>query len=108
MISLVFIEACRALGIAKSSLHRYLSSERVIPDDVIRRALQYLSREEFESIVSDWDKLRALGLVREDESVDYSLAFRIIALASRDEHLKNAILRFVVQEFRDDLDLFLT
>jgi len=35
--------------------------------------------------------------------VDYGLALKILALASKDEYLRNAILRFVVQEFRDDL-----
>jgi len=35
--------------------------------------------------------------------VDYGLALRILSLATRDEYLKNAILRFVVQEFKDDL-----
>jgi len=98
-----FNEACEALGIAKSSLHRYLSGERKIPEDVVRRALQHLTRPEFESIVSDWDKLRALGLVKEDGAVDYGLVLKILAVASRDEYLKNAILQFVVQEFRDDL-----
>jgi hypothetical protein len=98
-----FTEACRALGIAKSSLHRYLSGERRVPNNVVRKALEFLTREEFESIVSDWDKLKALGLIDERGVVDYGLALKILGLASRDEYLKNAILRFVVQEFRDDL-----
>jgi len=98
-----FSGACEALGIAKSSLHRYLSGERRIPEDVVRRALQHLTRSEFESIVSDWDRLRALGVVREDGVVDYGLALKILALAAKDEYLKNAILSFVVREFREEL-----
>jgi hypothetical protein len=98
-----FSETCRALGIAKSSLHRYLSGERRIPDNVVRKALTFLDKSEFEEIVSDWDKLKVLGIVKEDGVVGYGLALKILALASKDEYLKNAILRFVVQEFRDDL-----
>jgi len=77
--------------------------ERRIPDEVIMEALKHITREEFESIVSDWDRLKALGVIREDGVVDYGLALRILSLATRDEYLRNAILRFVVQEFKDDL-----
>ena len=62
-----------------------------------------MDKHEFEAIVSDWDKLRALGVVREDGIVDYGLALKILALAARNEYLKNAILQFVVREFREDL-----
>lgn len=51
----------------------------------------------------DDDKLRAPGILRYDGTVDYGLALEILAVARSDEHLKNAILRFVVQEFREDL-----
>jgi len=98
-----FTEAREVLGIAKSSMHRYLSGERKIPSDVVKNALRFLTKSEFESIVGDWDKLRALGIVKEGGLVGYGLALKILALASKDEYLKNAILRFVVQEFRDDL-----
>jgi len=98
-----FSSACEALGIAKSSLHRYLTGERRIPDDIVKRALQYLSKAEFESIVTDWDRLRALGVVREDGVVDYGLALKILVLAARDEYPKNVILSFVVREFREEL-----
>lgn len=53
--------------------------------------------------MSELDRLKALGVVRGDGSIDYGLALRILVLASRDEYLKNAILRFVVREFRDDI-----
>jgi len=84
-------------------LHRYLSGERRIPSDIVRNALRFLTRTEFESIISDWDKLKALGIVRENGVIDYGVALKILALASRDEYLRNAILRFVVENFREDL-----
>jgi len=74
-----------------------------IPNNVVMNALRFLTRSEFENIVGDWDKLKALEIVKEGGLVDYGLALKILALASKDEYLKNAILRFVVQEFRDDL-----
>jgi len=98
-----FSKACEALDIAKSSLHRYLSGERKIPADVVKRALRFLTKSEFESIVSEWDKLKALGIIKENGVVDYGLVLRILAIAARDEYLKNAILRFVVENFREDL-----
>jgi len=62
-----------------------------------------MSKQDFESIVSDWDRLKTLGVISDKGVVDYGLALKILALASRDEYLKNGILKFVVQEFRDDL-----
>jgi len=98
-----FTRTCEVLDIAKSSLHRYLTGERKIPEDVVKRALRFLTKSEFESIVTEWDKLKALGVVREDGVVDYGLVLRILAIAFKDEYLKNAILRFVVENFREDL-----
>ena len=35
--------------------------------------------------------------------MDYGLVLKILAIAAKDEYLKNAILRFVVENFREDL-----
>jgi len=35
--------------------------------------------------------------------MDYGLILKILAIAAKDEYLKNAILRFVVENFREDL-----
>jgi len=88
-----FTKTCELLDIAKSSLRRYLTDERKIPGDAARRALSFLIRSEFESIVGE---LRALGAVRGDGTVDYGVILKILAVAARDEDPKNAILRFVV------------
>ena len=37
-----FTKTLEVLGIAKGSLHKYLSGVRRIPDNVVYRALQYL------------------------------------------------------------------
>ena len=48
-------------------------------------------------------KLMAAGILREDGTVDYAAALEVLALASRDEYLKQAVLRFAVENFREDL-----
>jgi intergrase/recombinase len=95
--------ALEALGIARGSLFNYIHGIRRVPDDVVRRALQYLDESEFNRIVQGFDRLRAVGIVREDGSIDYSLILQAVALASRDEYLKQAILRFAVEHFKEDL-----
>ncbi|MEM1741107.1 MAG: hypothetical protein QXV11_06570 [Desulfurococcaceae archaeon] len=41
--------------------------------------------------------------MRDDGTVDYSLVLEILSIVRSDEYLKNAVLRFVVQEFREDV-----
>jgi intergrase/recombinase len=92
-----------ALRISRYTLWRLLNRRVRVDDAKLRVLLSFLSREEFEQLVSVGQRLRALGIVREDGSVDYGLALEVLALARRDEYLKQALLRFVVQEFREDL-----
>jgi intergrase/recombinase len=98
-----FNKTVEVLDIAKGSLHNYLNGLRRIPDDVILKALQYLDEKEFNEIVAGIDRLKAVGIIREDGSIDYSLILQAVALASKDEYLKQAILRFTVENFREDL-----
>jgi intergrase/recombinase len=98
-----FNKTVEILDIAKGSLHNYLNALRKIPDDVISKALQYLDEKEFNEIVAGIDRLKAVGIIREDGSIDYSLILQAVALASKDEYLKQAILRFTVENFREDL-----
>jgi len=98
-----FNKTVEILDIAKGSLHNYLNGLRRIPDDVIFKALQYLDEKEFNEIVAGIDRLKAVGIIREDGSIDYSLILQAVALASKDEYLKQAILRFTVDNFREDL-----
>ncbi|MEM4554129.1 MAG: integrase [Ignisphaera sp.] len=41
--------------------------------------------------------------MRDDGTVDYSLILEIVSIARSDEYIKNALLRFVVQEFKEDI-----
>jgi hypothetical protein len=84
-------------------MHNYLHGIRRIPDEVVYRALQYLEEREFNEIVQGVDRLRVVGIIRNDGSIDYSLILQAVALASRDEYLKQALLKFTVKNFREDL-----
>jgi hypothetical protein len=97
-----FTKTLEVLGIARGSLHNYLNGERRIPDDVVYKALLYLGEGEFNEIVKWVDRLRAIGIIRGDGSIDYSLILQAIALATRDEYLKQSLLRFTVENFRED------
>jgi hypothetical protein len=98
-----FNRSLEVLGVARGSLYNYLHGVRRVPDEVVSRALRNLDEGEFNEVVCGLDRLRALGIVRSDGSIDYSLVLQAIALASRDEYLKQSILKFAVQNFREDL-----
>ena len=98
-----FNKAVEILDISKGAMFNYLHGLRRIPDEVILRALPYLSESEFREIIASIDRLRSYGIIRGDGSIDYSLILQAIALAHRDEYLKQALLRFVVENFREDL-----
>ena len=91
------------LEISRVTMWRLLSGKVDIDDDKLRKLLYLIDLHEFEKLVGAVGRLRALGILRDDGSVDYGLALEILALASRDEYLKQAILRFVVDNFREDL-----
>ena len=74
-----------------------------MPDDAVRRALGQLEEGEFLSAAGSAAALVALGLVREDGSMDYGLLSRALAVASRDEYAKRLILEFAVRNFREDI-----
>jgi len=98
-----FTKTLEALGIAKGSLYNYLHGVRRVPDSVVYRALQHLEEGEFNEVVKGLDRLRAIGIIHVDGSIDYSLILQAIALATRDEYLKQALLKFTVENFREDL-----
>jgi intergrase/recombinase len=90
-------------GVSRVTLWRLLERKSPVKPEYVKPLLKLLSREEFEKLVTARERLRALGIVRDDGTIDYSLALEILAIAKDDEYLKNAILRFVVSEFREDL-----
>ena len=91
------------MRISKSSLHNYLHRIKKIPDEVVQRALQYLTEPEFREVVQGVELLKATGIVKEDGAIDYSLVLQLISLAMNDEYLKNAIIQLVVTRFKEDV-----
>jgi intergrase/recombinase len=98
-----FTKALEALDISRGAMYNYLHGVRRVPDEVVYRALQHLEESEFDEIVKGLDRLRALEIIRGDGSIDYSLILQAIALATRDEYLKQALLKFTAENFREDL-----
>jgi len=90
-------------GISRVTLWRLLERKSSVKPEYVKSLLKLLTRKDFEKIVSARDKLRVLGILRDDDTIDYSLALEILAVAKDDEYLRNAILRFVVQNFGEDL-----
>ena len=90
-------------GVSRVTLWRLLEKKSPVKPEYVKPILKLLSRHEFEELVTVGERLRSLGIVKEDGTIDYSLALELLAVAKHDEYLKNAILRFVVQEFREDL-----
>lgn len=91
------------VGISRITLWRLLERKSPVKPEYVKPLLKLLTREEFEKLTTARERLRSLGILREDGTIDYSLALEILAVAKDDEYLKNALLRFVVQEFREDL-----
>ncbi|MEM1842696.1 MAG: integrase [Ignisphaera sp.] len=91
------------VGISRVTLWRLLNRVSPVDPEYIAPLLKLLTQTEFESLVLAKNRLRSLGIMRDDGTIDYSLVLEILSIARSDEYLKNAILRFVVQEFREDI-----
>jgi len=85
------------LDISKGVLHNYLHGVRRVSVDVVQKALQYLDESEFKDVVQGVELLKAIGIVKGDGAVDYSIALQVLSLATRDEHINNAIMQFIVR-----------
>ncbi|MDP7983089.1 MAG: hypothetical protein RAK18_07915 [Conexivisphaerales archaeon] len=83
------VELSRALGVSRVALWRYLREEREIPDATAHAALGLMDEGEFRRALRRSELLRALGAVREDGSVDYSVAVEAVGVAMNDEYLRS-------------------
>ena len=82
---------------------RLLNRASPVRLEYVKPLLKLFMREEFERLVATKGRLSALGILRGVGTIDYSLAIEILAFVKEDEYLKQALLRFVVSEFREDL-----
>jgi intergrase/recombinase len=93
----------RDLGISESTFYRVLHRKQPVSDSLLQRLLQHLTGQEFATLVSAEDRLRAAGVLRSDGSVDYSAAIEILRKPLQDPYLKSLLLKFVAEHFREDL-----
>ncbi|MEM3923491.1 MAG: zinc ribbon domain-containing protein [Zestosphaera sp.] len=91
------------LGVDRSMLWRIMNKKVRLVDDRLRRLLTLYTEDEFREVVGIKEVLRLAGVYRDDGTLNYSVALQIISLASRDEYLKQALLRFTVENFKEDL-----
>jgi hypothetical protein len=93
----------RDLGISESTFYRVLHRKQPVSDSLLQRLLQHLTEQEFATLVSAEDRLRAAGVLRSDGSVDYFAAIEILRRSLQDPYLKSLLLKFVAEHFREDL-----
>ena len=93
----------RDLGISESTFYRVLHRKQPVSDSLLQRLLQHLTEQEFATLVSAEDRLRAAGVLRSDGSVDYSATIEILRRSLQDPYLKSLLLKFVAEHFREDL-----
>jgi hypothetical protein len=55
------------------SLYNCMHGYGRIPGEVVERGLRFLEEQEFNEVVQGIDRLRAIGIIRGDGSIDYSL-----------------------------------
>jgi len=92
-----------SLGISRYTVYRIMKRQVRITDGNLRKLLSLISEDELKQIIGARENLIARGLLREDGTIDYSLALELLSLASSDQYLKSLIIRFVVENFREDV-----
>ena len=92
-----------ALGISRITLWRLMSRQQRVDDGKLKALLSLITEQEFREVLGARRALEALGVVRPDGTINYSVAVEILRLAANDEYLKHLILRFVVDNYREDL-----
>ena len=96
-----------ALSISRSNMWRLLKRQIRLNDDKLRIILDFLSPEELQDVLGSRRLLESLGIIRRDGTVNYPIIIEILKEASSDEYLKQLIIRFVVENFREDLKRFM-
>jgi len=93
----------QALNVSRYTMWRLLNKKVKVDDVKLKIILSLITPREFEEVLGAEKRLIASGVVREDGTVDYSMAIEILKRAIRDEYLKQLIIRFVVDNFREDV-----
>jgi hypothetical protein len=62
-----------------------------------------LGEPEFKEGIQGVELLKATDIIKDDGIVDCCLVLQLLALATRDEYIKNAVIQFIVTRFREDV-----
>jgi len=90
------------LRVSRATMWRLLNGKSRLDDERLKLLLTMITEEEFRRVLEARKVLEAAGLVR-DGYIDYPLALEVVKLILRDEYLKNLVLRYVVDTYREDL-----
>jgi len=93
----------RTLNISRITMWRLINKQARVDDNKLKLLLSFLTPKEFEEVLGAEKKLATIGIIREDGTVEYSTIIEILKKASQDEYLKQLIIRFVVDNFREDV-----
>jgi len=92
-----------ALGVSRYTLWRMIKGRVGIDDVKLRTLLSLITEPEFREVLSSSKLLEAANIVRPDGTVNYAVVMEILKKAAEDEYLKQLIIRFVVDNFREDV-----
>ena len=92
-----------AFGVSRYTMWRLLKKQVKVDDNKLRILLDFITSQEFQEVLSSRKLLEGIGVVRKDGTINYSIVMEILKLASNDEYLKQRIIRFVVDNFREEV-----
>ncbi len=96
-------EVQKVLGVSRYTIYRMLKGQVGIDDGKLVRLLNLITPHEFQEVLSSRKLLEGMGIVRSDGTVNYPIIMEILKLATNDEYLKQLIIRFVADNFREDV-----
>ena len=97
------VEVQNTLSISRITMWRLLNKQARIDNTKLKLLLNFLSEQEFRDILSSKRILEALNILRTDGTVNYPVVMEILKKATEDEYLKQLIIKFVVDNFREDV-----
>ena len=88
-------------------MFRWRKGQVQIGDIYVKSILSMIGEEEFEAELTLGRKLEALGILDEGK-LNYTLFLEVLAVAKKDPYAKTILVRFVAENFREDLRRLVT
>ena len=96
-------EIQNALSISRITMWRLLNKQARVDDTKLKVLLGFLTEQEFRDILSSKKVLETLNILRSDGTVNYAVVMEILKRAVQDKYLKQLVIKFVVENFREDV-----